>query len=174
MPSVSKHEHLKPEAYKLWTSGTPFTRVSKTLGIPKNTVKRWFQKFEKGEQPPVVPYVAPDEKKAAPVAPQAKIVRVRAEDLAVEAVNAIASKDVSSFVLARDTLRELCQVRGNALGIAVQAATCLLKTVQMEADLPAHILYGGSSEDNATSIEEFKNMSAEDKSIKLRELLRED
>jgi len=162
MPRRSQHEHLKPQAVRLYRRGVIPNHVALKLGIPKSTAYDWFKEFKSAESPVMGEIVEPipesDRK------PEASPGISKIHKLAViEGGN-------SDIALAKRTLREICDSNESG-AVRVQAALGLMRLAALRAELPKHVLEETEQVTLASERKNYEGMTAEELAREYKNLI---
>ena len=177
MARISSHQHLKPQVFESFHNGGTPNRIIAQFGIPKSTAYDWYKEFKASLDNPItkppdsgINLVIPELPKAQKKIPEKNThVTVVTPEVIEDETDQIADKK-SDFDLIRDQLRSLTDPARWGGGVAVQACACLMKLMQLQQDLPKHLIDGKEQQTIDEVRKEVADMDAEELSRMLKEL----
>lgn len=167
-----KSIELREQALEAFRRGEKPPDVSRLFDIPPRTARQWYSDYKKREAGIAATNSAENQRSAKFELPiLAESPRTAADSSQAFAVDAellpqddqpIAGSGLSNFRLAERTLRSVALNFTQPSGsVGVQAAMGLLRLVQMEAELPRHILNGQEERTIESEREEVSKMSVD-------------
>jgi hypothetical protein len=150
MSGKSKWDRYKPAAAKMLSEGKSIAQIMRELGIPRQTLLRWRQKWQ--QEAEAVKAVGGA---IAPPSPSNLILLPQPEP----------DEELTDYELSRWALRGViqCPTQPGA-SIAVRAAQSLIRLILLKAKLPKHILEDSldPAEEKRIIREELEKMTPEE------------
>ncbi len=141
MARRSKWEEYKPRVWQSFNGGMIPAQIIAKFGVAKSTAYDWHKDWKRGK-----PAIPERRRHLSPPHPVSGVHEKEVID---------SSEELSDFALAEKVLREIATGQEHSSAVRVQACLGLMRLVQMQAELPRHILYG---KEEATITSERKNL----------------
>jgi hypothetical protein len=172
MARRSQHEHLKPEIWAAFSKGAKPKDAIERFGVPSATAYIWFRDFQQNPSLPnrilesfqnsrknLESYETVDSEFVPLPHPPQSINNALAIQ---EDSRKNDSSNLTNFQLAEKTLRAIASDEDQPGAVRVQACLGLMRLIQMQVELPKHILEGKEQDSVASERKKLEGMSAEE------------
>jgi hypothetical protein len=162
MKRKKQYGHLKSAVVQAFQEGKSGAELVEFFEIPKSTIYDWLAEFRKSQKqekdkPTTPKKVSEKSSKLVPVEVLPQSLTVIDGGKALEDLS-----DLSDFQLARQVLRGMAQNPDTRDASRIQASLALARLVQLEAELPKHVLEGKEQSSIASERKKLEGLSAEE------------